>query len=1002
MTARTTCKGTELDLHQKDRIRKRPVTKTIRIWLFITLFALPALASTYYVDINKGDDAYSAIQAQNPSTPWRTITHAAATAPGGSSGSPTIIRVDAGVYSTGAGESLPITFSQPNIEVIGAGISTTTLKTGFKTTTETPRDTLLIIAESPGFSISGFTFREAANAITLKSGGANIHDNHFASDLSGEIRTAISLLVIERPMTLDLILDPVIVANNTIQARYEGIWVGLVFDLRNSDVGLSIGDLVVENNSFEMSGYSRGVQIEVLEIENGVGARVSVGEIRISGNDFTGGAFGIETTGAISNLADCEVTTGPITIKDNQFLLQDHTAVSLDFYDVQYWSGSSTGALGGVIFTGNTIDTPDAAGLLVEEIGEFRFLSDETELTVGPVSVTGNTIHAGLFDGVGIDILRVGGLTDQSLDNLTISNNTITTSGSAGGIRLTYQSISSALLGDVDLSNNTIDATGLGIDVSHLAFGEHLHGAGSFESGRLTIGNNIVSSSADDGVRVVYASAGYANDGESHTEIGPVFMHGNQISATDGSGLLLSLVQVASGLSENAVVTTADLFIGGPEAEDANIIAGTTEALRIDLDESATWNMGTSTASMGNIHIENNTLLSSDGDGIGIHVANPGEGAMDQSRVSLPSIVATNNDIDAPFAGILIDEVHVAELFDQPIVRLGEFSVTANRIGTGGHTPQHGIRIARTWTPDPIAATSDTVAFLLGDILVADNEIFGVVEDGIRIQIDGFGEQFDESCRLDLGGVEVAGNTIDGAGRGIFTTLTGSSHDNALIQGGRLEIVGNSIAGIGSNGQGVVVRHDVQTDDTSTMMLSGPVLRDNTVLGAGLHGIRVSRSVVSNGGALTIESPLVESNTVQGWGTGLNLADVDGARIFGNALSSNHNGILVEGIDQGISIRRNNIVDNSGSGAVNNGSNWIDGEDNWWGHASGPYDPIGTVEVPPETADPSLEKNTDGLGNAVSEGIDYCMWTLEPWPLPYLFADGFERGDSTRWDSTIP
>ena len=88
------------------------------------MLAVPAFAATYYVDINTGDDAHTAIQAQNPATPWRTLTHAEASAPGGTPGSPTTIQVAAGIYSTGAGESLPITFSQPDIEIIGSGIST--------------------------------------------------------------------------------------------------------------------------------------------------------------------------------------------------------------------------------------------------------------------------------------------------------------------------------------------------------------------------------------------------------------------------------------------------------------------------------------------------------------------------------------------------------------------------------------------------------------------------------------------------------------------------------------------------------------------------------------------------------------------------------------------------------------------------------------------------------------------------------------------------------------
>lgn len=982
--------------------RTRSTTRGILISLVAAMLAVPAFAATYYVDINTGDDAHTAIQAQNPATPWRTLTHAEASAPGGTPGSPTTIQVAAGIYSTGAGESLPITFSQPDIEIIGSGISTTTLTTGFKTGGGSSRDTILLEVQAPGFAISGFTFRAASQAIILNTGGADIHDNFFATDSTDEIRTAITLVVIDRSMTNSLTIDPVVVRNNTIQATSEGLFVYFGFDLLGSDNTLSIGDLIVENNTFELTGYAQGVEINGVSIENGVGARVSVGEIRISGNEFTGGNTAIETQGKLEQLVDCEVLTGPLTITNNQFLMQDYKALDLDLYDLDSLEETTTCTLGGLTFSGNTIDAPDAAGLLVDEIGGFRIFSGKVHVMIGPISVTDNTITAGLFDGLGMDMGNFGSIARQSLGDVTISNNTITTTGNANGLRLSFGNIGAAALENIDIHDNVVDAAARGMDISHQQFGNQLHMAGSFISGTLDIRGNTVTSGNEIGVRVMYGLAGYGSNGESHTEIGPLVMRGNQITAPNDVGLWLHLVNVASALSGGAVVVTGDQVIGGPEVDHVNTITGGTEAIRIDLIENGWGNLESSSASMGDIHIENNTLISGNGHGIGVHSAAPGEGAGDQALVSLPSVLAKDNDIDAALNGVLVDEILAADLYGQPIVRLGGYSVVANSIGAGSYTPGHGVWIRRSWTTDPFAGTSDTSEASLGDILVADNEITDVVENGIHVEIERFGDLFGESCRLNIGGIEITGNLIDGTGYGIRAALAGSSRSNAIVEGGRLEILSNTISNIDPGGSGIVVRHELQNDDTSTMVLPGAVLRGNTIFGAGLHGIHVSRSVVQNGGSLVIGPPLIESNTVEGWGGGLGLTDVPGAQVFGNALSDNDNGILIEGLNDGVSIRRNNINDNTDFGAANIGSHWIDGEDNWWGDVSGPYDPIGTVEVPPETSDPTQEKNTDGLGNDVSEGIDYCMWSLQPRVLPYVFADGFERGDLSRWDTSKP
>jgi hypothetical protein len=52
----------------------------------------------------------------------------------------------------------------------------------------------------------------------------------------------------------------------------------------------------------------------------------------------------------------------------------------------------------------------------------------------------------------------------------------------------------------------------------------------------------------------------------------------------------------------------------------------------------------------------------------------------------------------------------------------------------------------------------------------------------------------------------------------------------------------------------------------------------------------------------------------------------------------------------------------------------VDATNNFWGDPTGPLDSAGTNECLPCNTDPALDKNLNGLGNAVSDNVDYCPW----------------------------
>jgi hypothetical protein len=99
-------------------------------------------------------------------------------------------------------------------------------------------------------------------------------------------------------------------------------------------------------------------------------------------------------------------------------------------------------------------------------------------------------------------------------------------------------------------------------------------------------------------------------------------------------------------------------------------------------------------------------------------------------------------------------------------------------------------------------------------------------------------------------------------------------------------------------------------------------------------------------------------NTTQGY--------FDNVRVTDNNLTGNHYGVRLAGPEDdedleevdasGITVNYNDIVGNSEWGVMNNGTNVLDAENNWWGDADGP-----SGEGP-------------GNGDAVSTGVDYDPW----------------------------
>jgi parallel beta-helix repeat protein len=141
---------------------------------------------------------------------------------------------------------------------------------------------------------------------------------------------------------------------------------------------------------------------------------------------------------------------------------------------------------------------------------------------------------------------------------------------------------------------------------------------------------------------------------------------------------------------------------------------------------------------------------------------------------------------------------------------------------------------------------------------------------------------------------------------------------------------------------------------------------------------------------------LVHDNLVRGnlidstdWGVYFyTVADLD---VLGNEIVDCNEGIYIQDSHKGTLINYNTIYGSVSYGVNNTGGVPVDASYNWWGDVSGPYDPCGTSETDGVACyDVSTMKNADGLGDAVTDNVDYCPWltaAVSPSDYPYQPGD---------------
>jgi len=305
------------------------------------------------------------------------------------------------------------------------------------------------------------------------------------------------------------------------------------------------------------------------------------------------------------------------------------------------------------------------------------------------------------------------------------------------------------------------------------------------------------------------------------------------------------------------------------------------------------------------------------------------------------------------------------------------------------HNVNEGCRVTikdNTFTDNTDHACAVGVVYHGSRLDLLDNEATGGEAGGFDVR------GYYEGCQ----GV-ISGNLVTGAeGDGVYVQEVDygcvlTVQDNAFIGNGDIGFDCSSGTGYGSylaildnrledNSSDGLFIYDIQ--DGAEAVIRGNVVSGNTC------GVNVQ--YMSLGGKLTVEDNDISGNSDIGlWLCGVEdtLADSE-ASVLGNIMSvnlgwgiesnirhalvdisgcnkveRNAGGIHILGSELGmVHINNNNIDGNSDWGVLNDGLESISGTVNWWGDVTGPQHPA---------------TNPDGLGDYVSDGVEYQPWMTQ-------------------------
>ncbi|MFM7201013.1 MAG: MopE-related protein [Myxococcota bacterium] len=852
----------------KIRLRTKLVHTSMAAWMLSGAGTHPALAATFYVNALSGDDTRGGTDAQNPDTPWKTLSRATAESlqPGD------IISIAAGTYNTALGETFPINL--PNgVAVVGAGKDQVILESD--------------VASAPVLRVGGEgAYTSSLMGMALKGAGTGQYGVGLELDTSHTLD--VEDVDFDESLARGIVTDSLTDTDPSLSLDIADS----SFDAINSAISLSAGEadsamfeVLLQNNTFtsrdgltvQLTSFSFDASVAISAINNEFQSRTPISSeiFRVQGEIFSelvaqGNTFDGSNQAIMQYLND-NSTLGMIPtmvradVQNNQFL-NVHGAYAEYIYgfegrhltDEITIQGNTVNVASGDLFSlslnnsfnsipshvdsqhkllGNQVQGGD------EFLWDYVYGSEYDHLTLA-LTVQGNTITG--TSGEGLSILR------SSFFNQTVLNDTVVIEdnsfdqidGDVIGFSTSY-AYASLIDTDLTIRNNSItNASGNGLYLTFYQF------SGNEQDRHLLLEGNTITSTTEAGI-YLSDNTYYYDDITAQVEI-----RSNDISDSQTNGIMV-LVEDLDGsryeqqllLVDNTIGNTQESGIeyyvnetGGTRFENtaltiANNTITDTQADGIELSLSSMSRMGVSQL---DVRVLQNDIERSADNGIRYQAE-----LDDSSRLASHSEISGNHIVDAGGDGIDIE-------FQDSNAGARPLMVEGNHVKGAAES---GILLRRNF-----AAGADGDLWSIRDNLVEENE-----GRGIFAYVDAFFEPF----------MLFSGNTVQNNAGGIWlnqgSTYSGYALDTfADLGGGPLGSTGqNTLTGntgietydlYYSGGNNTLYAHNNRWDSTLLPIIDTKVF-DNEERCVSIEGPTIPACEPGSTYEVSLSDPLSEAPT---------------------------------------------------------------------------------------------------------------------------------------------
>jgi len=759
-------------------------------------------------------------------------------------------------------------------------------------------------------TISLLAINNSNNGIRSTSMGLNISNCIFYRNTM-DIRVE----VINNTLTRDLICYPLEIINNTIDHGSTSNMIDITLTLGSNlkPVNISIGSVQITSNKVT-NIPNRGYDVRIRETVSQVSrATLSMGDVRISNNDFTLMDYGISLTRTVTDLRDTDVDIGSAWIEDNSIINPRTQGVQI-VNTFSRWGGSSHGEVGPMLVRGNRIVSTSfsSTGITLNPV-QFSQCADLSSLKVGETNISSNFVNVSsraVYINTNQPMSSCLGNASMTFGNISVWNNTAISRSNIGmNYVMSILSLNintSASFGQVKFFENRITSSmSQGITVSLTDITSSMSGNAMFEHGGFELsGNNITSSSYS--VYLNFVRVGKGTAGSSWFSMGSVSINGNHLSGSNGARVVLS-----DTLTDGA--GSSHTSMGGIEIV-SNIIKSTSQSIYLSLSNVASHLVEDRSTSLGTIGLTDN-ICNSNSDGVTITLDTVCFNLMGGTSFRFGGLHIDRNVLRTTTYGIQMARMrYVGEtLYNFASAIVGQVSISNNTM-TEGTGMNIGVFSYLGY------CLFDNSTFDLEGLSIEGNQITSMAAGMTIGQASFLGNNLIGNVTSHIGDVRIWSNQVNAVGNGISinsmnmlsSVLTGSSTSEM----GTLSIDDNIVVsgGIGMNfGVFGEVGHDLS--GTSISKVSGLSMNGNIITSKGT-GINLGTvfdlgSSISDGSKTSVGVILISDNYIGSGSDGVYIetcesigslvmgrsnSSVGGLRISNNTIVSDRSGVFTGSI----------------------------------------------------------------------------------------------------------